>query len=78
MTTTALTINEYERRAIVSGLRRLRSNILQLRRRDDETGWTPEEGRQNVHDLRLATVDRLLARLESVCVDNHSVQEAGT
>lgn len=60
---TRLTLDEYERRAIVSGLRRLRNNILQLQRRDRDAGWTPEPGRQNVHDLRLATVDRLLARL---------------
>ena len=62
---TRLTLDEHERRAIVSGLRRLRNNILQLQRRDREMGWTPEPGRQNVHDLRLATVDRLLARLKA-------------
>ena len=62
---TSLSLDEHERRAIVSGLRRLRNNILQLQRRDELKGWVPEPGRQNVHNLRLATVDRLLARLAS-------------
>ena len=73
-----LNLDEYERRAIVSGLKRLRNNILQLQRRDRNAGWTPESGRQNVHDLRLATVDRLLARLMDDCEDNSNVQRTGT
>lgn len=60
---TRLTLDEYERRVVVSGLRRLRNNIRQLQRRDRDAGWTPEPGRRDVQTLRLATVERLLARL---------------
>lgn len=54
--------NEHEKRAIVSGLRRLRSNLAAMKRRDRAKGWTVAEGAIDVNELRLTMVDKMLAR----------------
>lgn len=57
-----LCLTEHERRAVLSGLRRLRSSILGLQRRNKANGWNPRPGFTDIQELRLATVEGLLAR----------------
>lgn len=57
-----LVVDEYEFRALIAGLRRLRGNTLGLMRRDERQGWRPEAGKADVQKLRLATIEGLLSR----------------
>lgn len=72
--TTTMIVNEHERRVIVSGLKRLKNYLLQLQRRDQARGWQPKEGQQDVHALRLASVESVLARYDADYACNQNVQ----
>lgn len=56
--------DEHELRAVTSGLRTLRVRLAKQLRRDERGGYTPRAGATNMHELRMATVDKLLARLD--------------